>query len=198
MSNVDEAISALFTLSVNARFGHEIDQGSIEHIIDLLQGESRQDDSKEKVEKTLISDHREALRALKEASGMVDDIRKMISSGHEVHEQDLLSLRSVLDRGNAPESEREGVVITKNEGIIVCVTWQNGEGQIQEVLAESCGYPEMKEREKQALETIQNLVGAFDNPITRRKSINALTAEAIEQGKAYIEQHKPDDEIGGL
>lgn len=113
--------------------------------------------------------------------------------------EDLQLIREALEEAKKP-ADRSGPVIVKNEGIIVAVTWQDGEGRIEEVLAESCGYPDMKAREAQALETIQNLLGAFDKTTVGMTHSSNRARSAIKAGRAYIEQHKPeeDEDLGGL
>lgn len=195
MSNIEKAIADLSVLQEDVRLGNPVDDQAIEHVIDLLMTETGSKPDTENAEQVAIADAGE--RKVKSALSALDDLDLYMAKKDPMMLAELQVIREAID--DKPE-DRSGPVIVKNKGIIVAVTWQDGEGRIEEVLAESCGYPDMKAREAQALETIQNLVGAFDNPITRRKSMNKLTAEAIKQGRAYIEQHKPDEDedLGGL
>lgn len=141
-----------------------------------------------------------AIQKIDDALACLESIENSVRSGDEVHSQDTLSVRQALEEAQAILDAKsvgrgEGPVITKDEeGVIVCVTWQE-DHEIVEVLAESCGYPAIKAREKQALEAIQNLIGAFDNPIVRRKVGTEFSQEAIAEGRRYLEEHTPEEGV---
>lgn len=135
---------------------------------------------------------------VEKAIGELSVVQEVARLDQEVQPEVIESVIDLLSEAIRPkERARKGPVVTMNEGIIVCVTWQDEEGRILEVLAESENYPDMRARESQALEAIENLIGAFDNPIVCRKVSSELTEEAIKRGRAYIERHKHEGEDDG-
>lgn len=140
-----------------------------------------------------------AKQKIEDALSALSTIENTAKQGGEIHQIDIDEIRhslyeitTFIDQDKI--DRREGPVISKNaDGIIACISWQV-EDEIVDVIAQSDGYPAIKEREQQALETIQNLMGAFDNPIVRRKCRSEFTDQAIAEGRRYLETHTPDDD----
>ena len=113
-----------------------------------------------------------------------------VRNGSDIPDVDVTSIIELLHEANQPKG-REGPVITRNEdGIIVCVTWQDDEGHIIDVLAESHGYPALKKKADDGMEVVQNLLAAFPDAITPRKSNTEPTNQAFEKAMKYVDEHK--------
>lgn len=135
---------------------------------------------------------------IQKALGALENLEASLREDFWAHE-DLADLRAALEGLKESTIQREALpVITKNEeGVIVAVTRQDEEGRIIDVLAASDGYPHLKQKERKGAEVIQNLLGAFDNPIVRRKCANELSDEAIAQARDLIEEHDREEEKRG-